>query len=132
MKKKVYYVISFIGVPLLLLLCIVFDNIGIIRISPCILSSLLILFSLVIGFCSATPKTFDYLVTAIVPLSLFCSMFIIGFLSKSDLETGFHIYKAIHVAFQPGALQLYVLVSIATFLASFQFFRNIKKRFSNH
>ncbi|MBQ7330654.1 MAG: hypothetical protein IJW94_02535 [Oscillospiraceae bacterium] len=131
MKKKLYYAIPFIAVPLLLLLCELLDNVKQLQMSPYILGALLLLFSLAIGFFSATHRTFDYLLTAIVPLSLFCSMFVAGFLDKSDLETRFHLYKAVNAAFQPIVLQLYFLMAIVTFLASFKSFRNIKNRILN-
>ncbi len=131
MKKKLYYAIPFIAVPLLLLLCELLDNVKLLQMSPYILGALLSLFSLAIGFFSATHRTFDYLLTAIVPLSLFCSMFVAGFLDKSDLETRFHLYKAVNAAFQPIVLQLYFLMAIVTFLASFKSFRNIKNRILN-
>ena len=131
MKKKLYYVMPFVAVPLLLLLCELLDNTKLLQMSPYILSTLLLLFSLVIGFFSATHRTFDYLLTAIVPISLFCSMFIAGFLDKDDLETRFHLYKAVNAAFQPIVLQLYFLMAIVTFLASFKSFRNIKNRILN-
>ena len=131
MKKKLYYAIPFIAVPLLLLLCELLDNVKLLQMSPYILGALLLLFSLAIGFFSATHRTFDYLLTAIVPLSLFCSMFVAGFLDKSDLETRSHLYKAVNAAFQPIVLQLYFLMAIVTFLASFKSFRNIKNRILN-
>ncbi len=131
MKNKLYYLIPFVAVPLLLLLCELLDNIELLQMSPYILSALLLLFSLAIGFFSTTHRTFDYLLTAITPISLFCSMFIAGFLDKSDLETQFHLYKAVNAACQPIALQLYFLMAIVTFLASFRSFRNIKSRILN-
>jgi hypothetical protein len=58
-------------------------------------------------------------------------MFVGGVLPLSDLESRFHLYKAVKGAFQPIALQLYFLMAITTFLASFKRFRNIKKSFKN-
>ncbi len=129
MKKKLYYVIPFLVVPLLLLICEMLDNMNILQMSPYILGAVLLLFSVAMGFFSTTHRTFDYLLTAIMPLSLFCCMFVAGFLDKSDLETRFHLYKAVNTAFQPIALHLYFLMAIVTFLASFKCFRNIKKSF---
>ena len=131
MKKKLYYVIPFLAVPLLLLLCEVLDNMNLLPMSPYILGAILLLFSGVMAFFSTTSKTFDYLLTSIMPLSLFFCMFVGGFLSKSDLETRFHLYKAVDVAFQPIALLLYFLMAIVVFLTSFKHFRDIKKRISN-
>ena len=128
MKKKLYYVIPFVSVPLLLLLCELLNNAKLLQMSPYILGALLLLFSLAMGFFSTTHRTFDYLLTAIMPLSLFCCMFVVGFLDKSDLETRFHLYKAVNAAFQPIALLLYLLMAFVTFLASFKRLRDIKNR----
>ena len=124
MKRKLYYAIPFVTVPLALLLCEVLDNANLLQMSPYILSVVLILLSSAGGFFSPTHRTFDYLLTKIIPLSLLCCMFIVGFLDKSDLETRFHLHKAVSVAFQPIALQLYFLMAITTFLTSFKCFRD--------
>ena len=131
MKQKLYYAIPFAAVPLLLLLCEVLDNMKLLQMSPYILGAVLLLFSVAMGFFSTTHRTFDYLLTAIMPISLSCCMFVGGFLDKSDLETRFHLYGAVNVAFQPIALLLYFLMAIVTFLASFKRIREIKNRTSN-
>ena len=127
MKKKLYYVLPFVAVPLLLLICDMLDNMNILQMSSYIGTAVLLFFSVVMGFFSTTNKTFDYLLTAIMPLSFFCCMFFLGFLEENDVVTRFSLYKAVEVAFQPIALQLYFLMAITTFLASFKRFRNVKK-----
>ena len=131
MKKKLYYVTPFVAVPLLSLLCVVLDNMNLLPMSPYILSAILLLFSGAMAFFSPSSKTFDYLLTLIMPLSLFLCMFVVGFLGESDLGTRFHLYKAVDAAFQPIALLLYFLMAIVVFLTSFKHFRDIKKRISN-
>ena len=131
MKQKLYYAIPFAAVPFLLLLCEVLDNMKLLQMSPYILGAVILLFSVAMGFFSTTLKTFDYLLTAIMPMSLFCCMFVGGFLDKNDLETRFYLYRAVDVTFQPLALLLYFLMAIVTFLASFKRFRDIKNRTSN-
>lgn len=130
MKQKLYYAIPFVAVPLLLLLCEVLDTMKLVQMSPHILGAVLLLFSAAMGSFSATNRTFDYLLTAIMPLSLFCCMFAVGFLDKCDLETRFHLYKAVNAASQPVVLLLYLLMAIVTFLASFKCFRNNKKNYT--
>lgn len=129
MKKSLYYVIPFVAVPILLLLCDVLHNKKLFQMNPYILSAVLLLFSVAMGFFSTTNKTFDYLLTVIMPISLFCFMFVGGFLSSSDVYNRFNLYKAVKTAFQPIVLQLYFLIAITTFLASFKRFRNIKNLF---
>ena len=131
MKKKLYYVTPFVAVPLLSLLCVVLDNMNLLPMSPYILSAIFLLFSGAMAFFSPSSKTFDYLLTLIMPLSLFLCMFVVGFLGESDLGTRFHLYKAVDAAFQPIALLLYFLMAIVAFLTSFKHFRDIKKRISN-
>ncbi len=131
MKKKLYYVTPFVAVPLLLLLCEALDNMNLLPMSPYILSAILLIFSGAMAFFSPSSKTFDYLLTLIMPLSLFLCMFVVGFLGESDLGTRFHLYKAVDAAFQPIALLLYFLMAIVAFLTSFKHFRDIKKRISN-
>ena len=131
MKKKLYYVMPFITFTLLAVLVELLVDWKLIPISPYVLIALLLLASAVFGFFSSTDRTFDYLMTAIMPLSLFCLMFIVGFLSKSDLETRFHLDEAIETAFQPIAFILYFLMAFVTLWASFKHFRSIKNRISN-
>lgn len=131
MKKKLYYVIPFVAFPILLLLCDVLDNKKLLQMNPYIISAVLLLFSAAMGFFSTTNKTFDYLLTAIMPLSFFCCMFVLGFFDMNDAQTIFSLHKAVKAAFQPIALQLYFLIGITTFLASFKRFRNIKKLFKH-
>ena len=131
MKKKLYYVTPFVAVPLLSLLCVVLDNMNLLPMSPYIVSAIFLLFSGAMAFFSPSSKTFDYLLTLIMPLSLFLCMFVVGFLGESDLGTRFHLYKAVDAAFQPITLLLYFLMAIVAFLTSFKHFRDIKKRISN-
>ena len=126
MKKKLYYVIPFIVVPILMLLCEILDNTGLLNMSPYILCGVLAVSSAVFGFLSPSNQTMDYLLTLIMPLSLFCTMFVVGFLSKSDMGSRFHIYKAVDAAVQPIALILYFTMAIITLLASLKYFRNLK------
>ena len=127
MKKKLYYITPFAAIPISLLLCALLDYTNILPMSPYILSAILLLLSAVAGIFSPTHRTFDCLVSALMPLSLFCCMFVAGFLDKNDLEARFNLYKAVNAAFQPMVLQLYFLMAIVTFLASFKYFRNLKK-----
>ena len=101
-------------------------KIDLIELSPYILFASLILTSIIFGNLSPTNKKFDYLMTAIVPLSFFLLMFVVGFLDKNDLETRFHLYKAFRAAFQPWVLFDCLAMALTTFLASFKPIRIIK------
>ena len=126
MKKHIYYILPFIITPCIMLLLDLLDNMEILNMSPYILLGVLLLLSAIVGFFSTTHKMFDYRITAIMPLSLFCTMFLAGFLTKSDMETRFHLYKAINASFQPICILLYYLMALTAFLASFKKIRNLK------
>ena len=128
MRKKLYYALPFIAVPALMLFCELLDNLELIKMTPYVLGALLILCSAVFGFFSPSEKSIDYLISLIMPLSLFSTMFVVGFLDKSDLETRFHLYKAINASFQPTVLFMYLAMAIITFIVSIKFFRNLKAR----
>ncbi|MBQ7232695.1 MAG: hypothetical protein IJX07_05675 [Bacillales bacterium] len=85
----------------------------------------------VIGNLSPTHKKFDYIITIIMPLSFCCSMLIIGFFGKSDLETRFHLDGALNAAFQPWSLITYCVMALTAFLASFKTIRIAKRIKSN-
>jgi len=121
----------FIVIPTLILLCELLDNIELLKMNRYIIGSFLILISAVFGFLSPSNRSIDCLITLIVPLSLFYFMFFEGFLSKSDLETRFHLSRAFDVAFQPMTLLMYVALAIITFVASLKFLRNNKIRTVN-
>ena len=104
------------------------DNTNLLTMSPYIMGAVLLLICTVFGFFSPTNKTFDYIISAIMPLSLFCLMFVVGFLDKSDLETRFHFHRAVDVAMQSPCLILYLLMATITFIASTKKIRKIQNR----
>lgn len=130
MKKKLYYVMPFIVVTILMLLVELIDN-TLLNMTPYIMGGLLVLASAIFGFFSPSKNKIDYLITLTMPISLFCFMFVAGFLSKSDLETRFHIDIAANAAFQPICLILYLAMAIMALVASLDFFRNLKSRTAN-
>lgn len=128
MKKKLYYAIPFIAIPALLLLLELFDNSGIIEMSPYVMAAFLMVACAVFGFFSSSERFSDYLLTLILPLSLFCFIFIIGFLDENDLGVRFSLGRAVQASFQPFYLLMYACMAAVTFLTSIKAFRNLKKR----
>ena len=104
----------FIVVPILMMLLEVLDNAELLKMNPYILCAVLALSSAIFGFLSPSNKSMDYLLALIMPLSLFCFMFVVGFLDKDDMGGRFHIYKAVDAAFQPIVLILYFAMAIIT------------------
>ncbi len=128
MKKKLYYILPFIVVPALMLFCELLDNTELLKMNPYIMGAFLLLFSALFGFLSPSDRSVDYVIAIVMPLSLFCFMFVVGFLSTDDLGTRFYLYKAVDTSFQPIALFLYVAMTIIAFVASLKVFRNLKIR----
>ena len=126
MKKKIYYASPFIIISVLSLTMNFLHKINLIKISPYVIFASLILTSIIFGNLSPTNRKFDYIITAIVPLSFFLLMFVLGFLDKNDSETRFHLYKAFRAAFQPWVLFDCLAMALTTFLASFKPIRIIK------
>ena len=128
-KKYLYYVIPFVWIPILMQLCECLDNIGFINMSPHIALIAFVLSCAVIGIFSPTNKSFDCVMTVIMPFALFCVMFTFGFLDKGDLGTTplFSMERAFKVAFQPLCLIAYCVMAVTTFLSSFKKIRVIKK-----
>lgn len=83
---------------------------------------LFIISSMIANF-TPTQKNFDFIITAILPLSMFCTMFIDGFLDETDLGGRFYIDRAFEVAFQPIALLEYLIIAVLAFISSFKLFR---------
>ena len=126
MKKKLYYALPFIVVPAVMLLCELLDNLELLNMSFYLLAALLLLSSALFGFFSPSRRSVDAWITLAMPLSLFCFMFVLGFLSKDDLETRFHLYLAVHASLQPFSLFLYAVMASTAFVFSLKFFRRKK------
>ena len=120
MKKTIYYISPFIIIPLLMFISDFLDNKDLIQMSFNISVVLLVVTSLIIGNITPTNKKFDYIMTVIMPFAFFCSMFVIGFLDKSDLETRFHFDRAFRAVFVGLKTKTYLVMAITTFLASFK------------
>ncbi len=125
MKKTIYYVCPFIIIPCLCLLCEFLNKRDVLQMNPYIFFAELFIISVIIGNLSPTHRRFDYIMTIIMPLSLFISMFIGGFIDETDLGGRFYMYRAFEVAFQPLALMLYFMMGLTTFFASYKSFRII-------
>lgn len=87
-----------------------------------------IFLSCIMGILSPTHSKFDYIITIIMPLSLFCFMLIGGFFDKSDLGTRFHLDRALETALNPICLLEYFCMTISTFLLSYKKLRTRLKK----
>ncbi len=117
MRKFFYYAIPFVLIPVMLLIGEYIDNAIKIPIFPYFIIMPISL-SFIVGIISFTQNKFDYIMAVIMPLSLFCVMFVGGFFDKSDLGTIFHLDRAFKTALQPICLIEYCCMAITTFLSS--------------
>lgn len=119
MKNKTYYIMPFIMIPVCMVLCELLDKIEFVNVSPYTMGAILLSISAIAGFFSPSERKCDVWISVIMPFAFLCFMFVGGFLDKSDLETRFHLYKAVRAVFQPACLVLYPLMGIVTFGATF-------------
>ena len=118
--KKIYYILPFAFIPMLMLLCDLLTTFEIINISPSIFSLVLIFVGVVVGNLSVSSKKFDYIMTTLMPLSFFCWMFIIGYFTADDLETRFNFRIAFELVSYPWTLSTCSIMLLTTFVASFK------------
>ncbi len=90
---------------------------------------LLFLVSAIIGNLSPNDKKFDYLITALVPLALFLTMFLAGFLDTAEFNSGHDFEKGLECAFQSIALIMYLITAASAFAASFKKIRVLRRFF---
>ena len=128
MKNFLYYIMPFIVTPALMMVCSVFNRWELLNLSIFLLCAVSIIASAVFGFFSPTNKKFDYLMTFIMPLSFFFSMYIEGLFSRGEMNLWYNIDCARLLAYQPVAMLSYPLMAIVTFIASYKGFRKFKDR----
>ena len=126
MKKVIYYSSPIIAFPIIFILLEILDDSRILELSPLIIFALVLVTAAIISNFSPSDRLFDLIITIIIPLSLICTMLIVGFLDKDDMETRFHIDRALEAAFQPLYLQLCLISLLTAFLFSFKKIRLIK------
>ena len=126
MKKVIYYSSPFIAFPIIFILLEILDDSRILELSPLIMFAVILVTAAIISNFSPSDRLFDLIITIIIPLSLICTMLIAGFLDKDDMETIFHIDRALEAAFQPLYLQLCLISLLTAFLFSFKKTRLIK------
>lgn len=117
MRKFIYYISPFIIIPSVLLIGEYIDNLIAIPMFPYFII-IPIFLSCIMGILSPTHYKFDYIITVIMPLSLFCFMLVGGFFDKSDLGTRFHLDRALVTALNPICLLEYFCMTISAFLLS--------------
>ena len=100
-----------------------------ININGYVFCGVLFIVAAIIGNLSVNDKKFDCLITALVPLALFLTMFFVGFLDTSEFHSGHDFEKGVECAFQSTVLIMYLVTATAAFAASFKPIRILRKFF---
>ena len=133
MKKTLYYISPLMIVPCVFLLIIALESAEILKpITPFILFTALLIFSLAIGVLSPTKTTFDYLTTAITPCSVLLSLFVSLFFDEGcDGTPQLSLSHALNMEYYKVWLPIILIMMLITFITSFKPIRNIvKSKFS--
>ena len=97
-----------------MILCELLNRVGILKMNVYILGAVLFVLSAVLGyFAPAAGK-----IAAVMPLSLFVTMFVLGFLDETETYVRFTLRIAVKVSTQPVALVLYAGMALTAFLFS--------------
>ena len=126
--KRIYYMIPFVLVPVSMIVCDLLDDAQVIKMSPYIMGAVLLLLSLIWGNLTRTDKNVDLHITWIMPLSLFATMFVAGFLDQNDLGTRFSFWRGFEVATQEIAMLLYIGMMVIAFVASIKPLRLMRRK----
>ena len=123
MKKTIYYVSPFIVFPLVFLLDDLWKSIYIANyydVAPVFFKIVAFLFPAIIGSLSTTNKKFDYLMTAIVPLSFFLSLFFALYFEEIYECVRFSLDHALNMEYYKLWLPNVVVMTAITFVTSFR------------
>lgn len=130
MKKTIYYLAPFVIVPIIFLLVGWLDNTDIINstLSVVMVYVAFYLFPALMGSLSTTNKKFDYIMTAVIPLSFFFALFIGLFFDEGcDGTSQLSLSHALNIEYYKLWLPNTVIMAIIAFVASFKPIRISKK-----
>jgi len=123
MKKAIYYASPLVMTPVMMLSFDWLDRAGLFQSSlmTLLLPISLLLFSAIMGSLSHTKKKFDCFITAIIPLSLFCALFIALFFDAGcDGTPQLSLSHATNVEYYRLWLPIAFTMAAVAFLASFK------------
>ena len=134
MKKILYYASPFIVFPMLFWADDLLKKIDIFYnayefIIACIFVAIL-LFCALIGSLSATNKKFDYLITAIIPISFFLTLFFALYCEEVYDFVRFSLHHALSIEYYRDWLPCVSIMTAITFITSFKPIR-LSKKLSN-
>ena len=129
MKKTAYYISPFVIVPIFFLIASLLESAEILKtIVPYFMFGTLFLFAVVIGMLSPLKAKFDYIMTAIVPLSVFFALFIsLLFDDGCDGMPQFSLSHALNIEYYRSWLPIALVMMVITFVFSFKPIRQFIK-----
>ena len=130
MKKAIYYIAPFVVFPLLVLLIIFLDSIEMqSNIWQALTLVLFFLFAALMGALSPTDKTFDYLMTLLIPAAFLCTLFVSLYFDEGcDGLPQLSLHHALNMHYYRVWLPYVAIMTGITFIASFKPIRLAGKR----
>ena len=135
MKKAMRYFSPLVVTPMIFLIATLLENAEASEpIVPFVLFPALLLLAVAVGILSPLKTRFDYIMTALVPISVFFSLFICLFFDEGCGGTAqLSFNHALNIEYYRSWLPMTLVMTIITFVFSFNPIRNfIKNKFSCH
>ena len=118
MKKIAYYIAPFVIFTILFLLPTLLDSTEILEF---IVFASLFLFAAVLGIISPSKAWFDYLITIIVPVSVFFALFISLFFDEGcDGTPQLSLNHALNIEYYQSWLPIALVMTVIAFVFSFE------------
>ena len=125
MKKIAYYFSPFVSFTILFLLATLFSGAEILEF---IVFASLFLFAAVLGIISPSRARFDYLITIIVPVSVFFALFISLFFDEGcDGTPQLSLNHALNIEYYRSWLPMALVMTVIAFVFSFKPIRRFVK-----
>ena len=130
MKKAIYYIAPFVVFPLLVLLINFLDSIEMqSNIWQALTLVLFFLFAALMGTLSPTDKTFDYLMTLLIPAAFLCTLFVSLYFDEGcDGLPQLSLHHALNMHYYRVWLPYVAIMTGITFITSFKPIRLAGKR----
>ena len=121
MKKAIYYIAPFVVFPLLVLLINFLDSIEMqSNIWQALTLVLFFLFAALMGVLSPTEKTFDYLMTLLIPAAFLCTLFVSLYFDEGcDGLPQLSLHHALNMHYYRVWLPYVAIMTGITFITSF-------------
>ena len=133
MKKAVYYFSPFVIIPIIFLITTLLESVEVLApFAPYFVFVSLFLFAVLIGTMSQSKASFDYIITILVPISVFLALLVSLLFDKGcDGTPQLSLSHALNVEYYRVWLSIAIIMTAITFVFSFQPIRKfIKGRLS--